>query len=65
MSCHLENIVRKGRRERKKKERKKSFAILSTEKKLLDAIDLDTIATDFASRNARRNFNALHVNCFI
>jgi hypothetical protein len=37
-------------------ERLNGLAILCTEKKLLDQVDIDAIITDFASRNVRRNF---------
>ena len=35
-------------------ERLKGLAILSIEKNMLEHIDVDTIISDFASRNARR-----------
>jgi hypothetical protein len=37
-------------------ERLNGLATLCIEKKLLDEIDIDTIITDFASKNVRRNF---------
>ncbi|VAH92175.1 unnamed protein product [Triticum turgidum subsp. durum] len=37
-------------------ERLNSLAILGIEKKLLDEIDIDTIISNFASQNVRRNF---------
>jgi hypothetical protein len=37
-------------------ERLNGLAILCIEKILLDEIDIDTIITDFASKNVRRNF---------
>jgi hypothetical protein len=37
-------------------ERLNGLAILCIEKILLDEIDIDTIITDFASKNVRKNF---------
>jgi hypothetical protein len=37
-------------------ERLNGLATLCIEKKLLDTIDLDKIISDFASKNAKRNF---------
>jgi hypothetical protein len=37
-------------------ERLNVLATLSTEKRFLDEIDINTIINEFASRNARRNF---------
>ena len=37
-------------------ERLNGLATLCIEKKMLDEIDIDTIITDFASQNVRRNF---------
>ncbi|KAI5003233.1 hypothetical protein ZWY2020_030393 [Hordeum vulgare] len=37
-------------------ERLNGLATLCIEKKFLDEINIDTIISDFASRNARRNF---------
>ncbi|KAI4996884.1 hypothetical protein ZWY2020_052226 [Hordeum vulgare] len=37
-------------------ERLNGLATLCIEKKMLDEIDIDTIISDFASKNVRRNF---------
>ena len=37
-------------------EKLNGLTILCLEKKLLDKIDIDTIVTDFASKNVRKNF---------
>ncbi|KAI4982488.1 hypothetical protein ZWY2020_022980 [Hordeum vulgare] len=37
-------------------ERLNGLATLCIEKKMLDKIDIDTIISDFASKNVRRNF---------
>ena len=37
-------------------EKLNGLAILYIEKKLQDEIDIDTIITDFTSKNVRRNF---------
>ncbi|KAI5016838.1 hypothetical protein ZWY2020_037216 [Hordeum vulgare] len=37
-------------------ERLNGLATLCVEKKMLDEIDIDTIISDFASKNVRRNF---------
>jgi hypothetical protein len=49
-------LLRNYLRSKMSQERLNGLATLCIEKKLLDAIDLDTIINDFASKNAKRNF---------
>jgi hypothetical protein len=49
-------LLRNYLRSTMSQERLNGLATLCIEKKLLDEIDIDTIITDFASKNVRRNF---------
>jgi hypothetical protein len=49
-------LLRNYLRSKMSQERLNGLATLCIEKKLLDAIDLDTIISDFTSKNAKRNF---------
>jgi hypothetical protein len=49
-------LLRNYLRSKMSQERLNGLATLCIEKKLLDAIDLDTIISDFASKNAKKNF---------
>ena len=49
-------LSRNYRRSTVSQERLNGLAILCIEKKLLDEINIDTMVTDFASKNVRRNF---------
>jgi len=50
------NLLRNYMRSTMSQERLNSLAILCIKKKLLDEINIDTMITDFASKNVRRNF---------
>jgi len=49
-------LLRNYLRSAMSQERLNGLAILCIEKKLLDEIIIDTMVTDFASKNVRRNF---------
>ena len=49
-------LLRNYLRSTMSQERLNGLAILCIEKKLLDEIIIDTMVTDFASKNVRRNF---------
>jgi hypothetical protein len=49
-------LLRNYMRSTMSQERLNGLAILCIEKKLLDEIDIDTMVTNFASKNVRRNF---------
>ena len=49
-------LLRNYLRSAMSQERLNGLAILCIEKKLLDEININTMVTDFASKNVRRNF---------